>query len=317
MNSPNVSRFRSELELFSVILMWGVNFPLIKVILVVMPPHVLNIFRISAAGLVLGFIHLRRSQWSFSTFWAPLRTDTRAFISISFVGWILYQIAFITGLNMTDAGNAAIIMASSPIWTALLARIMGVDRLSKLSWFGLFISIAGTSTIVALGDAEISLSSELLMGNAIVLAAAVFWGSYTAMTKPMVAKHSPLPLTVISLLIALPLLLVFSIPYWKLVDWSLVSGWYWVAIFFSGSLSTGIAIVFWNNSVRKLGASHTAAFGNMVPFVALFSSYFMLGNEIVPAQLIGGTLIIGGLMVMRWARQRSQKNEPIPTAGIL
>lgn len=317
MNSPYVSRFRSELELLSVILMWGVNFPLIKVILVVMPPHVLNIFRITAAGLVLGFIHLRRSQWSFSTFWAPLRTDTRAFISISFVGWILYQIAFITGLNMTDAGNAAIIMASSPIWTALLARLMGVDRLSKLSWFGLFVSITGTATIVALGNAEISLSSDLLMGNAIVLAAAVFWGSYTAMTKPMVAKHSPLSLTVISLLIALPLLLVFSLPYWNLVDWSVVTGWYWVAIFFSGSLSTGIAIVFWNNSVRKLGASHTAAFGNMVPFVALFSSYFMLGNEIVPAQLIGGTLIIGGLMVMRWARHRSQKSEPIPTASIL
>ncbi|MDA1028773.1 MAG: DMT family transporter [Bacteroidetes bacterium] len=317
MNSPYVSLFRSELELLSVILMWGINFPLIKVILEVMPPFVLNIFRITAAGLVLGYIHLRRSKWSFSTFWAPLRTDTRAFISISFVGWILYQIAFITGLNMTDAGNAAIIMASSPIWTALLARIMGVDRLSKLSWFGLFVSIMGTSTIVVLGSAEISLSSELLMGNAIVLAAAVFWGSYTAMTKPMVAKHSPLPLTVISLLIALPLLLVFSIPYWKLVDWSLVTGWYWVAIFFSGSLSTGIAIVFWNNSVRKLGASHTAAFGNMVPLVALFSSYFMLGNEIIPAQLIGGTLIIGGLVVMRWELRRSQKNEPIPTAGIL
>jgi len=297
--------------------MWGVNFPLIKIILVVMPPHVLNTFRVTSAGLVLGYIQLRRSDWSLKTFWAPLRADPKAFILLSIVGWILYQVAFITGLSMTGAGNAAIIMASAPIWTALLARLMGVDRLSKISWIGLLVSISGTATVVVLGNAEISLSAELLLGNAIVLSASVFWGSYTAMARPMVEKHSPLSLTVISLLLALPFLFAFSTPFWKLIDWSQVTFWYWVAIFFSGSLSTGIAVVFWNNSVRKLGASHTAAFGNLVPLVALFSSYFMLGNEIVPAQLIGGTLIIGGLVLMRWARRRIQRIELNEGASIL
>ena len=316
MNRSNVSRFRSEIELISVILMWGLNFPLIKIILTVMPPHVLNIFRITAAGSVLGYIHLRRSSWSFSTFFAPLRSDPKAFILISLVGWVLYQITFITGLNLTSAGNGAIIMASSPIWTALLARVMKIDRLSTLSWIGLFVSIAGTTTVVLLGNAEVDLSRDLFWGNAIILLAAVFWGSYTAMTRPMVAKHTPISLTVISLIIALPVLILFSIPFWAEVDWSKVTWLYWVAIFFSGSLSTGIAIVFWNNSVLRLGASHTAAYGNVVPLIALFSSYFMLGNEIVPAQLLGGTLIIGGLVLMRWARKRMSRDEQIPPVRI-
>lgn len=316
MNNSLLTRFRSELELIAVILLWGVNFPLIKVILEVMPPHVLNFFRIIAAGLVLSYIQLRRSKWSISTFWAPLKSDPKAFLLISFVGWVLYQVAFISGLNITSAGNGAIIMASSPIWTALLARMMRVDRLSPLSWLGMIVSILGTTTIVVMGTAEINFTGDLMIGNGVVLLAAIFWGSYTALTRPMVAKHTPLSLTVISLLLAIPVLILFAIPHWNEVDWTGVTWLYWVAIFFSGSLSTGIAIVFWNNSVRNLGASHTAAYGNLVPLVALFASYFMLGNEIVAAQLIGGTLIIGGLVIMRWARKRLQMSELISRTRI-
>jgi len=318
MNKTFVSRFRSEIELISVVLMWGLNFPVIKIVLGVMPPHVLNIFRIAAAGLVLGYIQLRRSNWSMAQFWSPLRSDPKAFLIISLIGWVFYQVAFISGLNLTSAGNGALIMASAPIWTAFIARAMGIDRLSMLSWFGLLVSILGTGTVVLLGTAEIDLSADFVLGNAVVLIASIFWGAYTALSRPMVAKHTPLALTVTSLLIALPLLLVYSIPYWKEVDWNQVTWLYWIAIFFSGSLSTGIAIVFWNNSVRDLGASHTAAYGNVTPLVALFSSYLILGNEIVPAQLIGGTLIIGGLVIMRWARRRKLKTEmeyPVRTHG--
>ena len=87
--------------------------------------------------------------------------------------------------------------------------------------------------------------------------------------------------------------------------------WYWIAIIFSGALSTGVAIVFWNNAVRSLGASHTAAFGNLVPLIALFSGYLVLGDPILPAQLIGGTMIIGGLVIMRWARRRYPTERPV------
>ena len=316
MNQPNYSRFRSEIELISVVFMWGLNFPVIKIILEVMPPDVLNVFRVMAAGAVLSFIQMRRSSWSMTTFWEPFRRDPKAFIILSFVGWVLYQIAFITGLNLTSAGNGALIMASAPIWTAIVARVMGIDRLSKLAWLGLLVSIIGTVTVVAMGNAEISLSKDLLWGNGIILLAAFFWGSYTAMARPMVAKHTPLSLTVLALLIALPFLLLYSIPFWSQIDWAKITWLYWIAIFFSGSLSTGIAIVFWNNSVRTLGASHTAAYGNVVPLIALFSSYLMLGNDIVPAQLWGGTLIIGGLVIMRWARKRLKRNEQIPPVRI-
>ncbi len=310
MNRSTFQRFRSELELLSVVLFWGLNFVVIKIVLEVMHPHVMNIFRLLSAALLLGLIYHRRVGGSMKAFWAPLRSDPVAFIVLSIIGWVIYQIAFITGLYYTTAGNGAMIMASAPIWTAVLALIIGTERLSLFAWLGMLVSIGGTAVIVAFGSAEVDLSSDLLLGNAIVLFAAMLWGSYTALTRPLVDKHSPISVTVLALLIALPPMALLAIPYWDLVDWVLITPLYWLAIFFSGALSTGVAIVFWNAAVKTLGASHTAAFGNLVPLIALVSSFFILGDAILPVQIAGGTLIIGGLVVMRWARRRRTDQSP-------
>ena len=286
-------------------LFWGLNFVVVKLVLEVMHPHVMNLFRLLGAAAVLCLIYWRRIQRSDTPFWGPLTMDARAIIRLSLIGWVLYQAAFITGLDYTSAGTGAIIMSSAPIWTALLSLVMGTEQLSSKAWLGLVVSIAGTATVVAFGTADIDLSSELLTGNVLVLIAAMLWGSYTALTRPIVQKYTPLSLTVIALLLCLPPLALLAIPFWSETDWERMNALYWFAVFFSGALSTGIAIVFWNNAVRNLGASHTAAFGNLVPLIALVSGFIILGDPILPAQLIGGTLIISGLVIMRWARKNN------------
>lgn len=302
---------RSEIELLAVVLFWGLNFVVVKIVLEVMHPHVMNIFRLMGAAAVLTWIYWRRTRTSGQPFWGPLTTDTFSVIRLALVGWVLYQAAFITGLDYTSAGNGAIIMSSAPIWTALLSLVIGTEKLSVQAWTGLLVSIIGTATVVAFGTADIDLSSDLLIGNIFVLAAAMLWGSYTALTRPVVQKHSPLSLTVIALLLCLIPLGILAIPFWNDMDWQRMNAWYWFAVFFSGALSTGIAIVFWNNAVRNLGASHTAAFGNLVPLIALVSGFLILGDPILPAQLIGGTLIIGGLVIMRWARKKRVIPPPV------
>ncbi len=276
---------------------------MVKIVLEIMHPHVMNIFRLLAAAAVLSWIYWRRTRTAGTAFWGPLKTSPKAIIRLTLVGWVFYQAAFIIGLDYTSAGNGAIIMSSAPIWTALLSLVMGTERLSFQAWLGLFVSIIGTATVVAFGTAEISLSSDLLIGNTVILGAAILWGCYTALTKPVVQHHSPLALTVIALNLSLIPLAILAIPYWGETDWASMNGLYWFAVFFSGALSTGVAIVFWNNAVLNLGASHTAAFGNLVPLIALVSGFLVLGDPILPAQLLGGTLIIGGLVVMRWARK--------------
>ena len=100
---------------------------------------------------------------------------------------------------------------------------------------------------------------------------------------------------------SLPFLFLIALPEFKAVAWDRIDGWIWLALLYSGGLSTGLAPVLWSASVQNVGAAHTAAFGNLVPFIALFSSH-LLGEPILPAQILGGLLIIGGIVIMRRER---------------
>jgi len=304
--------FRTELQLISVVIVWGLNFAVMKIVLSVMHPHVVNVFRMLTAGVALAVLYAFRQRKRGERFFAPLISHPREFIRLGIVGWVLYQVAIVVGLNNTTAGSAAIIMTSLPLWTALLAYFMGIERLSKLVWTGLFVSMTGTAIVVLAGDQKIGIGSEYLLGNLIVLTASILWSLYTVLNKKIVHEISPLGLTVHALIVALPFIGLISVPFWNDVDWSRVTIDIWLLIIFSGSLSTGVAIFLWNDAVRTLGPSHTAVFQNIVPFVAVISSFYILGNEILLGQIIGGTLTISGLLLIRRGRRNTRIETPVP-----
>ena len=78
---------------------------------------------------------------------------------------------------------------------------------------------------------------------------------------------------------------------------------HWGIIVYSGGLSTGLVLALWNNAVNHVGASHTAAYGNLVPLIALSASYVLLGETVKPIQIIGGAAVIGGLLILRRIRR--------------
>ncbi len=309
---PNSSRLKNDAALLFVVFVWGINFPIIKIALDVMHPHVVNAFRFVIAAAVLGGLYAYRTRGSGSGFFAPLRTHGWAIAGLGLLGYVLYQLAFIVGINHTTAGNAALIMTAAPLWTALTGRALGFERLGPWAWAGLLVSLAGT-TLVVLTGADLGAGS--LFGNLTMLAAAVLWGAYTALNKPVVRDVSPLALTFFGLLLALPFLVALAVPYAPGVAWGAAGVWVWAAIVFSGGLSIGLAVALWNAAVKNVGASNTAVYANLVPLVALIGGVVIRGEAVTWMQIGGGALIIGGLVVMRRSRsRRTPAPEKAPSA---
>jgi drug/metabolite transporter (DMT)-like permease len=118
--------------------------------------------------------------------------------------------------------------------------------------------------------------------------------------RPLLASGlAPLGVTFYGVLAALPVLAAFGAPHLGATDWGRVGPAEWGAIVFSGALSTGLAYALWNVAVNAVGPARTAAFNNLVPFVALGAGYFLLHEPITGIQLLGGALIIGGLALVR------------------
>jgi drug/metabolite transporter (DMT)-like permease len=293
------SSWKNDIALLSVVLIWGVNFPVIKVPLEVMPPFAANVFRFTTSVLFLGAYYAAQAG---GDLFAPMRTHGKRIVALGLLGHVAYQVCFITGVHWTTAGSAALIMAASPLWTAVASQLRGYERLPPAAWGGLLVSLAGTGLVVVAGA---NLAGGTLAGNLLMLAASVFWGLYTAFNIEVVKDVSPAGFAFLSILVALPVLVALGVPTFGAIEWSRVGFTEWAALIFSGGFSTGVAYIIWAAAVRNVGPSSTAVYANLVPFVALLGGMLLLGESITFAQVLGGVLIIGGLVALRRSRQHT------------
>ncbi|MEZ4698707.1 MAG: DMT family transporter [Rhodothermales bacterium] len=310
--TPRDSSGVYDLALLGAVLVWGINFPIVKNALSTMHPFALNVFRFTISTLTLGIV--TRARRDADTI--PLRDLFRRYgwriLLLGFVGNAFYQILFILGIARTTAGTAALIMASAPAWTMILSALRGYEGANRITVIGLLLSLCGTGLIVFAGHDRISFNNETLAGNLLLLGASIMWGSYTALARPTTRYIPPLQLSFVGLLVAMPLLVAIGVPHIQSIAWERVTWDIWLAIVYSGALSTGLAVVVWNVSVKHAGANYTALFGNLVPIVALAAGYLFLHEPVTWTQIIGGTLAIGGLLLIRYhaARWHSLQTTP-------
>lgn len=300
---PDRSTWRYDAALLLVVLVWGLNFPIIKEPLEVMHPFTVNLFRFVVSVLTLGGLWAAEARRQGRAFWEPVRAMPATILGLGLLGHVGYQVLFILGIARTSAGSAALILASAPIWTALAGQALKIDRVRAAGWLGVLASFVGVAVVVVAGQGEIDFSGEVFLGNLLILFGSVLWAFYTVFSRPALDRGAaPLGLAFFTVLAAFPVLASLGAATVSGTDWDGVTGWTWAALIFSGGLSSGLAYYLWNIAVQHVGPSQTAVFGNLVPFVALFAALVLRGTPITLPQLLGGALIVGGLVVMRRGR---------------
>lgn len=298
-SSPSdVARFIPELGLLAVVLVWGVNFAIIKVPLEVAPPFVVNLLRFVVSASVLGAFFAAEARRRGVPMTATFRAGPWAVVGLGLLGVLLYQAAFILGVDRVSAGTAALLIATSPAWTAVTAHVLGHERLLAAGWIGLAASLIGVGLVVA-GNPEAAFGGGAL-GVVLMLGAAFAWGVYTTLSRPLLARGaSALGLTFWGVVISAPGLIALAVPEWSGVDWRRFGAAEIGALVFSGGLSTGLAYALWNQSVLRVGASRTAAFSNLVPIVGVVAGILLRGERVTLLQALGGVLVIVGVVTVR------------------
>jgi drug/metabolite transporter (DMT)-like permease len=232
--------------------------------------------------------------------WVPLkREDWKAFFRAGVVASIIYQVAFIVGLNLTTAGNAAVILATAPLWTIFLQARLHRERIDRAVWVGTCISLCGITLIVIGSGRKLEFGSAALIGDLVTLAAAGLWALNTNMQKPLVARLPPLQVTLVMLLIGAVGLSLFSLPAALAFPWGEIDGIALLCAVASGAFSIGVANAFWTYGVKRLGPGRTSNFQNLVPVLAFVISYFTLHEELVAMHFVGAGVTIAGVWYAR------------------
>ena len=297
--NPTESHLAADIALLGVALIWGINMPIMKIGLMDLNVFVFNAVRLTISAVVLTTFALRERRNGIR----PAREISR--VRILIFGLVIsgaYQLLFLLGLARTTSGNTALIMATIPLWTAVLARAFLGEQLHRLAWLGLMVALIGTSVVV-LQNGNFSTSSEELLGNLLILTSALVWAGGTVYSRPLLKQITPMQLSASASVVALPIHFLCAAGHFGESIATLQSGQLWLILLYAGVLSSGLALPLWNFGVKQAGASHSAAIQNLVPLVAVLAAWAILGESMTAQQALGGTLILCGLMLMRMSRK--------------
>lgn len=287
-----------------VALIWGVNIPVMKGAIGCLHPLAFNAIRLSLSVLVLGWM-VRRRRAPLS----PVPIPWRGVLAVGLVSGFSYQLMFLSGIGRTSAGHSAVLIGSGPFWTALIGGLVGMERLRPAAWIGLGLAFVGTTLVVV--DPS---GGATLGGDALVLGAAILWAAGTILSKRVLETLDPLRLAFLYALVALPLHWLVAWPLLDVQRLRAAPGSFWLAVLYSGVLSTGVAYALWNIGLAAVGPARTAVFVNLVPVIATLTAWIALGEAIGGAQALGGTVVILGLLLVQ--RQRTaQSRVPASSAA--
>lgn len=292
-----------ELLVLAVMVVWAANFIAVKVAIEAVPPVVFAFVRFGLAAICLLAI-ARRIEGAL----VIPRRDLVPIMALGGLGFGLYQILWTTALADTTAGTSSLLIATTPIFTMLLASVAGSDRLGPHRLAGAALSFGGVALVAAAGDG-LGFDSRLV-GELMTLAASVSWGIYLAFGSPFLRRHSPLLTTAWAMAGGSLVLAPLGIAQLGSVDAAAITPGIVAAFVFSAVLAAAAANVIVFRAVRLLGPTRVANFQFLVPAIAVVLGALLLGERVVLGQVVGGAGIVAGILVARRAPPGAVRRPP-------
>jgi drug/metabolite transporter (DMT)-like permease len=284
---------QAEAGLLVLVLLWALNFSVIKIGLATIPPFAFNALRFPLAALLLAAVLLAGGRLDL-----PARGDVARLVVLGLVGNLGYQLLFISGMALSRAGNASVLLTASPVFTALLSGWLGHERIRPTAWVGIGAATAGIALVVGSGPAGFAFGAATLRGDLLLVGSAAVWSLYTVGARDPIRTYGSVRVTAWTLWIGAFFLLLVGLPELVALDRA-VPVTAWAAVLYAGFLGLGLSYLLWYRGVKVLGNTRTSTFGNLVPVVAILIAWPVLGEVPHVLQLVGAGVIIAGVRLVR------------------
>ncbi|WP_236707947.1 DMT family transporter [Brevibacillus choshinensis] len=290
-------------------LFWAGNYVFGKFVVTEMTPLWLTFARWVLALLVLIPLAqvLEKPDW---------KQAAKAWLPLSFMGLlgvIGFNVLLYTSLKHTSATNAALVTALNPVVIVLLSVFFLREKVSRIQASGFILSLLGVLVILTQGNIVRVFQAQYNQGDLLVLCCVLVWTLYSIIGK-RVKGVPPVTATAASTFLAAIMMLPFAIV--QGIDFSILSPLAFSGILYIVLFPSICSFVFWNVSVRAVGASQAGITLNLIPvFTAMIS--VILGDSITQAQVWGGLLVFigvtfaSGLIDQQWKRRKAKQSAEV------
>lgn len=293
------------LALLTAILIWGASFIATKLAVARIPPVGFALLRFLLATLCLACAQLlTRTPFSI-----PRGLRGRVLLA-GLLGTTATYVLENIALRYTSAGNAALILALSPLMTVLGAVAFLGEAMSVRLGVGALLAFGGTVALAGASVQQTGVGDALMLANALV-------GTLYGLISKTLADRLPALTTMtatfavgtLGLLPCAALEGLVGHPHWELTPLVLVS------LGYLGILSSALAYWLWMFALGRMAASSVGVFLYLMPLCTLGFSAWLLGEALTPVRLLEAAAILVGVFLSSSVRGGSARILSQPAAG--
>ncbi len=287
------------LEVTLAVIAWGGSFVATKYSLRYVQPVTVIWLRFAMGVPILALATGLRKQ-----FQRVSGKDLLYFAAAGFIGITFHQWLQSTALETTQASTTAWIVATIPMFSALMGWLFLKERLWWLQVAGIVLAAAGVLVVITNGDLYKLVTGHFgTVGDVLVLISAPNWAFFSVISRRGLHKF----------------------PAAFMMTWVMFFGWLfttvhfvlaqgyaeigklaldgWTGVAFLGVICSGLAYIFWYDALQALPVAQTGAFIYLEPLVTVVVAALVLGEPLLGASLAGGAIILAGIwMVNRPAK---------------
>jgi len=287
------------LEALFAVVIWGGTFIATKIALREISPATIVWIRFGIGTLILGAAVYARKQFAL-----PEKNEWLYFTLLGFLGVTFHQWLQATGLQTAKATTTAWIVATTPVFIAILSWLVLKEKLTRVQIGGIALAACGVLLVVSGGDVSALITGEEgTFGDMLILISSLNWAAYTILSRRELARHPAARMLFYVMLLGwlLSNIWIFGFgPGVSEIKNLTTSGW--MAVLMLGIFGSGLAYIAFYDALQSIPASQLGVFFNIEPLVTAILAALMINEDITIIALLGGAVIILGVWLVNKKR---------------
>ncbi|MGD0224631.1 MAG: DMT family transporter [Terriglobia bacterium] len=300
-------------------LIWASQFVMVKLVQQQMGPVFATFFPMTLAMLFLIPVVSRERRQSGSNNDPMPTRDILQFILIGVLGQVVAQLFITWGVRWSLASNAALLMLTLPISTAVMAYFFLDERMTRVRWISFALALVGVMECSGVDWKELNLVSvRFLLGNLMIFLSVNGSAFYNAYSKKLLRRYSPLQVLLYSYYAVFAFLCPITVytepagfinlPHYNRVVWL---GLVMLALF-----QYFLSMVIFLNVLSRLDATQAAVSNYLIPFFGVVIAAIVLHERLTKYMIVGGLLVLAStlLVTVYEEHQRAAETVSSPSA---
>lgn len=304
-----MSRWLPPFVALLLVLLWGSNFSVIKLLMDTLPAEAV----LFARYIVTPLCAIAALCWPYGLRWPiPSLRDALHLAGLAVLIHVLHVSMMMHAIERSTAFSSALISACGPLFTLLIVRLTGSLRFSRVQLVGVGMAFAGV--LIFLSD-KLGTASSQSVGDVLLLVATVLFSIYSVVSAPVIERVGALQVMAYTTLLAsLPILLMNAEA--LEAPWGQLSPMLWTGMLWSMVLSSFAGLLVWGWLTSVLGVARCAPLLYLLPLVAGITAWLALGETFSALKVVGAVVALLGVAAAQFgSRARPGACDPRNTAA--